>query len=46
MLNVVADDAVADEAVQMLAELPNWTSTSTTSGAWKSSRPRSGPAVT
>ncbi|MFE5890510.1 general stress protein [Streptomyces sp. NPDC056462] len=43
--DVVADEAVADEAVQMLAELPSWTGTSTSSGAWKSSRPRSGPAV-
>jgi hypothetical protein len=42
----VADDAVADEAVQPLAELPSGTGSSTSSGAWKSSRPRSGPAVT
>ncbi|MET9735089.1 hypothetical protein ABZZ79_31940 [Streptomyces sp. NPDC006458] len=43
--DVVADEAVADEAVQ-LAELPSGTGTGTGSGAWKSSRPRSGPAVT
>jgi len=43
--DVVADDAVADEAVRLLAELPSGTGTS--SGAWKGSRsPRSGPAVT
>ena len=39
-------DAVADEPVQLLAELPSGTGTSTSSGAWKSSRQRSGPAVT
>ncbi|MFI6566094.1 general stress protein [Streptomyces sp. NPDC050534] len=44
--DVVADDAVADEAVRLLAELPSGTGTSTRSGAWTSSRPRSGPAVT
>lgn len=44
--DVVADEAVAYEAMQMLAELPSWTGTSTSSGAWKSSRPRSGAAVT
>ena len=38
-------DVVADEAVQPLAELPSGTGTSTSSGAWQSSRPRSGPAV-
>ncbi|HEY5836845.1 glycine zipper family protein [Streptomyces sp.] len=43
---VVADDAVADEAVRLLAELPSGTGTSTSSGTWKSSRPRRGPAVT
>ncbi|MGW9499110.1 general stress protein [Streptomyces prasinus] len=37
---------VVDEAVQLLAELPSGTGTGTSSGAWKSSRPRSGPAVT
>ena len=42
--DVVADEAVADEAVQMLAELPSWTGAGTSSGAWKSRR--SGPAVT
>ncbi|MFL5998799.1 MAG: general stress protein [Streptomyces sp.] len=44
--DVVADDAVADEAVRLLAELPSGTDAGTTSGAWKGSRPRSGPAVT
>ncbi|MGO4456481.1 hypothetical protein AB4039_03980 [Streptomyces sp. M-16] len=38
--------AVADEAVRLPAELPSGTGTGTGSGAWKSSRPRSGPAVT
>ncbi|MGW3645615.1 general stress protein [Streptomyces sp. NPDC000878] len=44
--DVVADDAVAEEAVRLLAELPSGTGTSTDSGAWKSSRPQGGPAVT
>ncbi|MFF5492520.1 general stress protein [Streptomyces aquilus] len=44
--DVVADEAVAGEAVRLLAELPSGTGTSTGSGAWKSGRPRSGPAVT
>lgn len=39
-------DVVADEVVRLLAELPSGTGTSTSSGAWKSRRPRSGPAVT
>ncbi|MEV7341189.1 hypothetical protein [Streptomyces sp. NPDC093544] len=39
-------DVAADEAVQLPAELPSGTGTSTSSGAWKSSRPRSGPAAT
>ena len=43
--DAVSDDAVADEAVR-LAELPSGTGAGTSSGAWKSSRPRSGPAVT
>jgi len=43
--DVVADDAVTGEAVQLRAELPSGTGTSTSSGAWQSSRPRSGPAV-
>ncbi|MFD4528509.1 hypothetical protein ACFWP7_32255 [Streptomyces sp. NPDC058470] len=37
-------DIVADKAVRLLAEVPSGTDTS--SGVWKSSRPRSGPAVT
>ncbi|GAA1175917.1 hypothetical protein GCM10009654_36340 [Streptomyces hebeiensis] len=37
---------VADEGVRLLAELLSGTGTSTSSGAWTSSRPRSGPAVT
>lgn len=44
--DVVADDAVADEAVRLLAELPSGTGTDTSSGAGKGSHPRSGPAVT
>ncbi|MFD8306747.1 hypothetical protein ACFV29_31040 [Streptomyces sp. NPDC059690] len=44
--DVVADDAVADEAVQLPAELPSGTGTGTSSGAWKSGRPRSGRAAT
>ncbi|MEU5294690.1 general stress protein [Streptomyces umbrinus] len=52
--DVVADDAVAEEAVQLLTERPGGTGTSTgtgtgtgtSSGAWKSSRPQGGPAVT
>ena len=44
--DVVADDTVADEAEQLLAELPSGTGAGTSGGAWKSSRPRSGPAVT
>ncbi|MFI8073858.1 general stress protein [Streptomyces sp. NPDC086033] len=45
--DVVADDAVADEAVRLLGELPSGTSgTGASSGAWKASRPRSGPALT
>jgi hypothetical protein len=46
--DVVADDAIAEEAVQLLTERPGGTSTSasTSSGAWKSSRPQGGPAVT
>ncbi|MFJ9148003.1 hypothetical protein ACIRP7_07985 [Streptomyces sp. NPDC102270] len=44
--DVVADEAVADEAVRLLAELPSASGTSTGSGTWKSSRPQSGPAVT
>ncbi|MEU6353686.1 general stress protein [Streptomyces sp. NPDC047072] len=44
--DVVADEAVADEAVQMLAEFPSWTGAGTSSGAWKSSRPPGGPTVT
>ncbi|MEU4617013.1 general stress protein [Streptomyces umbrinus] len=44
--DVVADDAIAEEAVQLLTELPSRTGTSTSSGAWKSSRPQGGPAVT
>ncbi|WP_405962058.1 glycine zipper family protein [Streptomyces sp. NBC_00723] len=39
--DVVADDAVAEHAVQLLAQLP-----SGGSGARKSSRPRSGPTIT
>ncbi|MCX4647518.1 hypothetical protein [Streptomyces sp. NBC_01446] len=39
-------DVVADEVVRLLAELPSGTGTSTSSGAWKSRRPRTGPAVT
>lgn len=39
-------DAVADEAVRLLAEPPSGTGTGTRSGAGKSSRPHSGPAVT
>ncbi|MET7928808.1 hypothetical protein ABZT43_33520 [Streptomyces sp. NPDC005349] len=39
-------DVVSDEAVRLLAELPSGTGTSTSSGAWKNRRPRSGPAVT
>ncbi|MGW3417335.1 general stress protein [Streptomyces phaeochromogenes] len=42
----VADDALADEAVRLLAELPGGTGAGTSSGAWKSSHPRNGPAVT
>ncbi|MFJ2828467.1 hypothetical protein ACIPC1_12890 [Streptomyces sp. NPDC087263] len=37
-------DVVVDKAVRLLAEVPSGTGTS--SGAWKSNRPRSGPAVT
>ncbi len=44
--DVVADDAVAGEAVRLLAALPGGTGTGTSGGAWKNSRPRSGPAVT
>ncbi|WP_237557709.1 MULTISPECIES: general stress protein [Streptomyces] len=44
--DVVADEAVAEEAVRLLTELPSGTGTSTGSGAWKSGGPRSGPAVT
>lgn len=44
--DVVADAAVADEAVQLLAELPSGSGAGTSSGAWKSSRPRSGPVLT
>ncbi|MGC0397643.1 putative membrane protein [Streptomyces sp. SAI-126] len=44
--DVVADDAVADEAVRLLAELPGGTGTGTRSGAGKSSHPQSGPVVT
>ncbi|WP_326762587.1 YtxH domain-containing protein [Streptomyces phaeochromogenes] len=38
-------DAVADEAVRLLAELPGGTGADTSSGAWKSSHPRSCPAL-
>ncbi|MGY6024881.1 general stress protein [Streptomyces spinosirectus] len=44
--DVVADDAVADEAVRLPAALPSGTGAGARSGAWKSGRPRSGPAVT
>ncbi|MCZ4602235.1 glycine zipper family protein [Streptomyces sp. Lzd4kr] len=37
-------DVVAADALRLLAEPPS--GTGTRSGAWKSSRPRSGPAVT
>ncbi|MDQ0578370.1 general stress protein [Streptomyces rishiriensis] len=44
--DVVADDAVADEAARLLAELPSEAGTGTRSGTRKSNRPQSGPAVT
>ncbi|WP_330261024.1 general stress protein [Streptomyces sp. NBC_00539] len=43
---VVADEAVADEAVRLLAALSSGTGTSTSSGASKSSVPRSGSTAT
>lgn len=44
--DVVADEAVPDEAVRLLAELLSGTGLGTSSRACKGSRPQSGPAVT
>ncbi|MGW0655710.1 general stress protein [Streptomyces umbrinus] len=43
--DVVDDDAVAEQAMRVPAELRSVTGTSTSSGAWKSSRLQGGPAV-